>query len=467
MITLLKSAAAMAILLFMPPAPALAQSRPNFVMIMTDDQDLASLAYMPKTRALLADKGVTFSNNFAQFPLCCPSRATILSGQFAHNNGVRGNSPVWNGGYAAWKPTEGNSLAPWMQNSGYQTAFVGKYLNDYERETYYVPPGWAKWRGLKKVNYWGWIDYNGDGTLKTGTGAEEDYLTDNQTKRSVNLIKFAEPPFMNFTWTFAPHVDTGTTTAIPAPRHTGLFDAIAMTRSPAFNTQHTTGKHPLFAAFPPLSPASEAAAEINWRRYTESLLAVDDMVEAIVNQLTVSGHINNTYIIFTSDNGNLHWEFKRNEKLLPYERSIRTPLIIRGPGVPQGVTRNELVLDADLTATILDLAGTAYGRVLDGKSLAPLLSTNAVPWRSAVFLTGLYDGGQVYDQSYTRWNAVRTATRKYIRASDGHEELYDLDADLWERFSVVADPFYAGDLAALRALEAQLKTCAGASCWVE
>lgn len=452
--------------------PVAMAQKPNIIMIMTDDQDTASLAYMPKLRALLMDKGVTFTNAFAQFPLCCPSRAAKLSGQFAHNHHVLGNNVSWNGAYPAWKPTEGNSLGPWMQNSGYQTVFVGKYVNGYEAETFHVPTGWSKWRGLTNVKYWGWTDHHGDGTLKTGTSAEADYLTDNQTKRTVNTINNAVPPFMNMTWTFAPHVNTGTITSIPAPRHYGTFNAYKMPKSPAFNSAHVTGKHPIMAMFPPLTQAQVTEAEVNWRRYMETLQAVDDMIESVVNALTANGYLDNTYIIFTSDNGNLHYEWKRTEKLLPYERSVRIPLIIRGPGVPQGVRRDELVLDTDLAATILDWGDAAYGRVLDGKSLAPLLSTNLVPWRSAIFMTGLYDGFQVYDHNFTRWNAVRTKTRKYIRSSDGHEELYDMEADPFERFSVVGrpgvpvDPFYASDLDTLRALELELRTCAGTSCWV-
>lgn len=453
------------ILVSIRDAPA--QSQPNIIFIMTDDQDLQSLDYMPKTKALLGDKGVTFSNAFVQFPLCCPTRATMLSGQYSHNNGVRGNLPAWNGGYQVWSPTEGNSLGPWMQAAGYSTAFLGKNMNGYEFETYRVPVGWTRWRGLKEWDYWNWSIYVGDGTIKHNDNRPTEYLTDNQAIRGTALIRSATQPFMNLVWTFAPHIaKNGSGAAVPAGRHLGTFDNVPVPHTPAFNSTHTTGKHPIVASFPVMNSAAVANSERVWRRNIESLQAVDDLVEDIVDQLTVSGLINNTYIIYTSDNGNLHGEWKKYGKLLPYERSIRVPLIIRGPGIPAGVVRNELVVDADITATILDWGNAAYGRTLDGKSLVPLLSTNTVAWRSALFLTGLYDTSGIYDQNFTRWNAIRTATRKYIRASDGFEELYDLQADLWERFSVVNDPFYAADLISLRALELQQRTCSGTSCWV-
>lgn len=442
---------------------AYTQTRPNILFIMTDDQDAQSLAYMPKLKALLMDQGVTFTNAFAQFPLCCPSRAAILSGQFSHNNGVRGNSPSWNGSYSAWKPSEGNSLAPWMQSSGYYTGFIGKNLNQYELEAWHIPPGWSKWRSMKTVNYNNWTFYGGDGTIKQGP----EYVTDDQKTRTVTMMQDSVEPFMNFVWAFAPHVNTNTYTAVPAARHLGMYDNVPMPRSPAFNSNHMTGKHPLIAAVPQMNSAQVLDAQENWQRYIETLQAVDDLVENAVNYLTSTGQINNTYIIYSSDNGNLHGEWKRTGKLVPYERSVSIPLIIRGPGVPAGVKRNELVLDTDITATILDLGNAAYGRVLDGRSLVPLLSTAPVAWRSAIFMTGLYDGAQVYETNFTRWNAVRTQTHKYIKASDGFEELYDLYADPNERFNVINDPYYAGYRNYLRTLETKFKTCAGTTCWVQ
>lgn len=447
-------------------APALAQLPPNVVVILTDDQEPDSLAYMPKTRALLADKGVSFANSFVQFPQCCPTRSTWLSGQFAHNHGVLGNSVAWSGAYQAWKPQEANSLPVWMQAAGYTTGFVGKVMNGYEVEAYHIPPGWSWWRGMQTTGYYNWSIYQANGTIKTFGTAAADYSTDNFAWRSESFVTTHPQPFLHFAWLFAPHVDADGF-ATPAPRHDGMFATEPMPKTPAFNSAHTTGKHPIVAAFPVMDAGKVAETETRWRRYIESLQAVDDFVETVVTALETSGRLANTYVIFTSDNGILNGDWKRQGKVLPYERSIRVPLIIRGPGVPEGVTRQEIVTDADVGATIVAVSGATPGRVLDGRNLVPLLSTGPAAWRSAVLLTGMFDPQQVYDHDFTRWNAVRTRDRKYIRASDGHEELYDLEADPWERFSVVADPFYAGDLTALRALETSLKTCAGASCWVE
>lgn len=436
-------------------------SPPNIVVIMTDDQDVQSLQYMPKTKALLADKGVTFTNSFVQFSQCCPSRSTWLSGQMAHNHGVLGNSVDWHGAYPYWKPQEANSLPVWLKNAGYYTGFMGKVMNDFNREPYHVPPGWSWFRGMKKEGYYDWIVYGVYNDLVPQT----EYSTDNFATRTKNFVTVRPEPFALFVWPYAPHID-GSGRAVPAVRHAGMYSNAAMPRSPAFNSQHTTGKHPIVQAFPQLTPAEVTETELGWRAYIETLQAVDDLVEKTVNELIANGRISNTYIIFTADNGYLHGDWKRRGKALPYERSVRVPLIIRGPGLPQGVTSNALVTNVDLVATITAISGTVPLRVLDGKNILPLFGPNPPAWRSAFMMTGMFDPAQVYDSGHTRWNAVRTKTRKYIRASDGHEELYDLQADTWERFSVVNDPYYAGDLTTLRALEADLRDCIGNDCWV-
>lgn len=440
-----------------------AQGQPNIVVIMTDDQDVASLAYMPKTRALLADKGVTFANSFVQFPQCCPTRATWMSGQFAHNHGVMGNLAEWNGAYQAWKPQEENSLPVWLQAAGYTTGFLGKVMNGFAQEAYHVPPGWSWFRGMKVLDYYNWSIYQASGQIGTFGQGAADYSTDNLAWRAANFVTAHSEPFLLYAWPFAPHVN-GSGVSVPAPRHVGMFANEPMPHNPTFNTAHMTGKHPIVAEFPRMSVEKVAQTEAHWRSYIETLQAVDDMVETVVMALEARGVLENTYVVFTSDNGILFGDWKKPGKALPYERSVRVPLIVRGPGVPEGIVRDEIVTDADVAATVVALSGATPGRVLDGRSIVPLLSTAPAAWRSAVLMTGLFDTS---DTSFTRWNAVRTRDRKYVLSSDGHEELYDLEADLYERFSVVADPFYADDLTALRALEARLKSCAGESCWVD
>lgn len=449
-------------------APLSALAQPNIILIMTDDQEIQSMEYMPKTKALLADKGITFTNSFVHFSQCCPSRANWLSGQYSHNNGVLGNTPMFGGGYQAWKPTEGNSLPVWLHTAGYHTGLTGKYLNYYENEANHVPPGWTWWRGLKsRPDYYGWTVYapNYPGSFFTPPVTSSYYLTDDQKTRAVNFVTTNPTPQFLWVSLYGPHA-ASPGTPIPAPRHDGTFDNLIMKRNPSFNTGHMTGKHPIVASYPVRTPAQVAAVETYWRRYIETLQSVDDLVESVVNGLASAGRLNNTYIIFTSDNGYMMGDHRWMGKVLPYERSIRVPLIIRGPGIPEGQTRDQLVTNVDVVATIVDLASATPLRVLDGRSLVPLFSGAPYAWRSAVSLTGIYDPGQLYETNLTRWNAVRTMTRKYIRASDGHEELYDIEADPWERFSVVNDPYYANDLNVLRGLETTLKSCSGSSCWV-
>lgn len=444
-----------------------AQTSPNIVLIMTDDQEFRSMAYMPKTKALLADKGITFTNSFVHFSQCCPSRASWLSGQYTHNNGVLGNSPLYDGGYGAWKPTEGNSLPVWLQNAGYTTGLAGKYLNNYDLETNHVPPGWSWWRGYKSPpNYYNWTIYapNYPGGFFTAGSTPGSYSTDDLKSRALNFVTVQPHPHFLWVSLWAPHT-TGSA-PIPSVTYANTMN-VPLIKTPAFNSDHMTGKHPRIAAYPVRDANGIASVQTYWNRYLETLQSVDDLVEAVVNKLTELGTIDNTYIIFTSDNGYMMGEYKWMGKVLPYERSIRVPLIIRGPGIPEGQTRPQLVSNVDVSATIVDLASANPLRVLDGRSLRPLFSGTPYAWRTALPLAGLYDPQLQYGTEKTRWRGVRTTTMKYIIASDGFEELYDLRADPYERFSVVNDPYYANALTDLRAKEVLLRNCIGNNCWIQ
>src|SRR4051812_43519271 len=173
------------LLLLMLVAPAKAAAAPNVVVVETDDQTVADLAAMPRTRALIARHGVTYANSFVSLSECCPSRATFLTGQYAHNHHVRSIGRPW-GGF--WALDGSETLPVWLQRAGYATGVVGKYLNGYGRDNpYVVPPGWTDFEGLLGPSTYHFYGYtiNVNGVLSRDRG----YQTDAITRRSVDFIR--------------------------------------------------------------------------------------------------------------------------------------------------------------------------------------------------------------------------------------------------------------------------------------
>src|SRR5262245_32761729 len=228
----------------------LAVAQPNIVFIMSDDQDVATIEYMPRVQALLADQGVTFNNSFVTSSICCPSTVTALTGQYTFNHGVL-NNLFPTGGFQKFvdmrtdgdPATQGDesTLAVWLDEAGYNTARVGKYLVGYPDNSTYVPPGWDEWYS----SYEGFTSYfgyrlNENGTVVQYGTKEEDYITDVFTAKAVDFINRAEsnddqPFFLQFHPT-APHAGAGRNgPATPAPRHAGMFAGVQAPRSPSFN----------------------------------------------------------------------------------------------------------------------------------------------------------------------------------------------------------------------------------------
>ena len=357
--------------------------RPNVVMIMTDDQTVESMRVMPNVKALLADQGVTFDNSFVSYALCCPSRATYLTGQYAHNHGVMGNAAP-NGGY--YKLDSTNTLPVWLQRGGYQTIHLGKYLNGYgTRNATEVPPGWGLWYGSVDPTTYRFYNYtlNENGkTVNYGTGTA-NYQTDVYAQKAVNLIagQAADPrPFFLSVAFLAPHSGaprdpddpSGLGTPSPAPRHRNVFRTQALPIPPSFNEADVSDKPAGVRNRPLLTAGRINGIREMYQQRLESLLAVDEAVARIVNQLSAIGKLDQTYIIFTSDNGFFHGEHRVPQgKVLLYEPSIRVPLIIRGPNIPAGQHRSQFVENIDLAPTIVAATGVQPGRVMDGRSLLP------------------------------------------------------------------------------------------------
>ncbi|MGH2967854.1 MAG: sulfatase family protein, partial [Solirubrobacteraceae bacterium] len=335
-------------LLCLPGAASAAP--PNVLVVETDDQTVADMAAMPRTRELIGERGVTFRNSVVSLSQCCPSRATLLTGQYAHNHGVLDVRRPF-GGYDRLRGAE--TLPVWLQRAGYATAVVGKYLNGYgARDRFEVPPGWSEFHGLLGGETYRFYDYtlNSNGALHRFGGAPADYQTDMITDRAERLIgSMSSAPRPWFLWVtyVAPHVarprdlmdPVALASTVPAPRHRNAFTGAAMPRGPAFDEPDVRDKPPAIRRRPRLGTALEAQLQETWRQRRAGLLAVDEGVARLLGKLGAAGTLDDTLIVFTSDNGYLLGEHRvPSGKVLPYEPSIRVPLLVRGPGIPRGVT---------------------------------------------------------------------------------------------------------------------------------
>jgi arylsulfatase A-like enzyme len=448
--------AALALLLLAPAARA----EPNVVVVMTDDQALSQMRALPKTRALIGGAGVKFERSYAAQPKCCPNRATFLTGQYPHNHGVRDNEPP-NGGYQALDHSE--TLPVWLDRAGYRTAFIGKYMNGYNRVRD-IPPGWDEWAGMVDFGYYDFA-LNVDGERVDYGSAPADYQTDVLADRAADFIDRSAPaaePFFLWVAPQAPHI-AGVRSDIGepdnpqgAPRHQGDYKGAIAPRTPNYNEKDVSDKPRYIRRQKRLSRQQKTKIDRHFRSTLESLGAVDDMVARLRNRLHARGELADTLFVFTSDNGYFfgnHRSFCCKDEI--YEEAARVPLLVRGPGMPGGVVRNQLVSSVDLAPTILELTGATPGRVVDGRSLL-------VPARRP----GAGAGRELLIETFNdRFFAVRSGKWKYARNQfTGEEQLFNVANDPHELRSLHGDRRYRDVELRLRQRLAQLKACAGASC---
>ena len=439
---------------------------------MTDDQTVESMKVMSKVKAEIQAPGTTFTNSIVSFPLCCPSRSTYLTGQYAHNHGVINNVPPF-GGYVRLDHT--NTLPVWLQRSGYRTISVGRYLNGYGTQNpdiTEIPPGWSDWiANLDPTTYhydsWRMNDHGQILELPDPAHPGE-HQTDYLGRRAAEMVSAAAPSdqpfFLSLTFT-APHsgepVDPGdppgVPTPSPAPRYRGVFSTLPLPRPPGFD-EKAVGDKPAFVRRRPRFDAAQfAAIRSNYRQELESLLSVDDAVAQVMGALRQSGELANTLVIFTSDNGFMHGEHRiRAAKVFPYEPSIKVPLIMRGPGVPAGLRTAAPVANIDLAPTILAAAGARAGRLQDGSSLfGPMANPGGREGRELL----LEDGRGL--RTVARYRGVRNDRYVYIRYSTGTRELYDLRRDPFELANRAGDKRYTRIQTLLDRRMRRLERCRG------
>ncbi len=452
-----------------PPSvdQAAAAGRPNVIVILSDDQTLESMKVMNNVNTLIGDQGVTFSNSLLNFALCCPDRATFLTGQYAHNHGVWTNQAP-KGGFQKFESLHAtNNLAVWLHRAGYFTAMIGKYLNQYKNQPA-IPPGWSEWHAAapydqRVYNY----PINNNGTLTQFGQDPDDFKDDVLTRKAVEFVnRRAVQPTPFFLWlTYtAPHVGGPPNpnppkdckdAAKPAPRDANAFDTAKLPKPPNFNEANVSDKPQVIRKLPKLTHQQIGNIQRKYRCELESLLSVDLGVRKVVNALKAKGALDNTLIIYTSDNGYFHGEHRvPGDKSRPYEESIRVPLEMRGPGVPKGVTINPLVVNADLAPTVVDAANARPGLTMDGTSLLPIVRHAAMDRNREIL---------VEEPTY---KAIRTERYMYAEYNNGDRELYDLQNDPYELQSLQKSPAYASVKATLAKRLRSLKGCSGASCRV-
>jgi arylsulfatase A-like enzyme len=444
-------------------------AQPNVVVFLTDDQTVAQVRYMPNVQRLLEERGTSFTRSFATFPLCCPSRATLLTGQYAHNHGVLHNA----GPYGGYKRLDHSQTLPmWLKLAGYRTLQVGRWLNGYGTENMdlsEVPVGWDEWFapvGSSAQSFQGQT-INENGLLRFFT----EYQSDLYAEKAIELIRETPPTsplFLNMTFS-APHAGRPLdnddpqliNTPSPAPRHRNAFANVDLPAPPNFNEADVRDKPQDVFERPLINAEGAAAIRENWQQQLESLLGVDEAVGRVVAELERTGRLENTLLVFTSDNGFEHGEHRIPvEKVWPYDESARVPLIFRGPGVPEGLQLGQLTGNIDVVPTILDAADAAAGRRQDGRSLFELMADPTREWGREILLESGFGANTVGGYS-----AIRNYGFLYVEwRHSGEYELYDLKRDPWQLENLDGKVAYARTQAELARRLRGLRGCVGSRC---
>jgi len=499
-----------------PPAKTLPTTyvpsvkRPNMLVIEADDMRWDELKFMPNVRKLIKGRGLSFENSFAPYPLCCPSRASFLTGKYAHNHHVLSHVDPF--GFQAFD--DRTTLATVLQGSGYRTALVGKYLNGYARQhvhgstepsLHYVPPGWDQWMaGSDKVfpasdplhgstyNYFS-MTQNINGEVVPHPGIYSTRLLADQVQDVVGGFSRKPDPWFVWWTPVAPHFGAPHEPDDPAPvlRSDGVLSKFATPARPKrvrglFDDQvtHPMGVPPFgpvesdmrdkphyLSKLPDISLEEKAALTEVTRQRAESLFVLDQQIGVVLQRLQRLGEYDDTVVAFTSDNGYYLGEHrKRTGKILAHEPSLRVPFLIAGPGIRHG-RRFDPITTIDLAPTFADYAGLEGMPDADGISLVGTIEKGDQGWTRPVVTEGLM-GNRSYARHAPRQGfdtalnerGVRTARWKYVRYSTGEVELYDLKEDPLELESRQDDPSYDGVRRKLQKVWEQYYDCKGAGC---
>jgi N-acetylglucosamine-6-sulfatase len=508
---------------------------PSFVVVQTDDQTLDGLyatftafpgaavtRAMPNTLDLIAKKGMAFNRYYVPYPLCCPSRVSLLTGRYAHNTGVKGNVQP-NGGYYgfSFRAAASHNLATWLQGAGYRTIHIGKFLNGYGDEPYddgtHVPPGWDAWHTMLKADtnhyFYGYTmnengalspTYGESGSWETREYGQRDpigcpfepieerpclYATDifSWMAREEMLGTPPEQPFyMQVDYT-APHGDFRRPAGPePALRHYDWFKGAKLPhdRSEGLDEGNVTDKPRFIRDAEHLTPLDKRTYKVYYEKQLESLRAIDDGVKEIVDTLGQLHRLRNTYILFVSDNGFFFGEHRLiGGKFLAYEPATHLPFLIRGPGVKQDAATGELAANIDIAPTILDIAGVEPDKSVDGRSLVPFLRDPDLRSRRPILFESFVETSDVNAQGAITSGAHASATAhasllappkdyegirlgpyKYIAWPTGEKELYDINKDPNELNNIAKVPNFYPIRNFLHRQLRRFENCVGREC---
>jgi arylsulfatase A-like enzyme len=476
-----------------PSTLTVTKGKPNILFVLTDDMRLDELQHMPRTKRAIAEHGMTFDNQFDNVTLCCPARMSILRGQYSHNTGVLTNGGT-NGGFETAYATkvEESTLATAMHDAGYTTGLFGKYLNGYPHgaSPSYVPPGWDRWSSASRGHVYDEFNYtlNQNGTQVRYAGKPVDYGTDVYSRQTTDFIDHAHgagKPFFAYLSVYAPHAP-----ATPAPQDAHAFPGLRAPRDASYNEADVGDKPQFIRGLPRLSHQVRAHVDALARKRAQSLQAVDRDVAALVAHLGRLGVLDNTYVMFTSDNGfHLGEHRMKAGKRTAYETDIHLPLLVRGPGVRRADHIRAITGNIDLAPTIAALGGATSTHSPDGRSLAPFLHgqpPNPKDWRQAYLLEHWTTSGAPRDRSgaaqlepddldqtgagasvgsgdIPEYQGIRVAGYTYVEYATGEKELYNLTSDPQEldNLAASADPAL---LALLHQRLDKLRSCKAGGC---
>ncbi|MEU6135964.1 sulfatase [Nocardioides sp. NPDC047086] len=460
------------------PAFEMPVEKPNLLMITVDDLSSLDMDYLPSVQRLVGESGVTFTDAVAPTPICVPARASLLSGQYAHNHGAHTiHGPE--GGYPSFDDSE--TLATSLQEAGYSTVFTGKYLNEYgeagtERD---LPPGWDEWRATvdpSTYNYLG-AKFNVNGRLVKPKGYSTTVITQQAKAALKDARKKAgagEKPWFQWVNYVAPHIGGPTEKGDPKQRFPGTKGAIGVP-VPDEQDRDKYADEPiprqpnLFPEarknFPKGSPSRKNPSQIekdayrlSYQRRIESARSLDRNIASLLGGLKKSGDLARTLVVFTSDNGFSTGYHNFNGKLWYYEESLRIPVLMSGPGVPKGREVGTTLTNPDIATTLLAAAGAEDPHEPDGIDILPWLrapeQTRVVPieaWPTA-------------DGTSRLWSGVRVGRWTYVELTTGEVELYDRTNDPYEMKNLADDPGHAATVSRLADLTEKYRDCAGDDC---
>ncbi|HET7417524.1 MAG TPA: sulfatase [Solirubrobacterales bacterium] len=511
--------------------------KPSFVVIQTDDETLDQLysvfnaggleiPAMPNTLAMIARRGITFNRYYVSYPLCCPSRVSLLTGRYAHNSNVRGNVQP-NGGYTGFKARGAytHNIATWLQGAGYRTIHIGKFLNGYGDPPYDngtdVPPGWNAWHTVLNADthhYFYGYTLNDNGSLDGPFGdfgnwdtreyGERDYfgcptstIEDKPCLYETDVLSRIayeemvgtspeQPFYLQLDYT-APHGDFRRPAGPePAPRHYTLFDGAPYphSREEGFNEGNVNDKPRFIREAAYLSPNEIHTYRVYYQKALASLRAVDDGVKTVLDTLGSLHRLRNTYVIFTSDNGFFYGEHRlTGGKFLAYEPATHLPFLMRGPGIKPNTSTGQLAGNIDIAPTVLELAGVKPDKSIDGVSMVPFFRDPSLRTRRPYLFESFVQtndveanpepepSGPVYarrngDASASivappkDYEGIRLGPYKYIEWPNGEKELYDINKDPNELNNIVRVPNFFPIRAYLHAELVRLETCVGFTC---